>query len=357
MKKIAFVRVGSDKAGTTTFIKFLQDHNSSLEKRGLVSPLPGNCVALFDHIVKSKALDAIDYFDGSSRGGNIRDLNALRAFLQNYDGYRNSDLVFITETVWGRLPKNEMDETGRAQITKLFRSLQAILSGHQVKIILHLRRIDGYIDSAYNQRVKGGYKEPITSFLKHPRIKAERQVFIFDILEEVFGRENIILRPFERGRLKGGDLITDFLEIVGLSDFNSGNVIVKNESLHRALIEVMLKVNAERGKILENSVLIEISDYIRNHTNILDVKGFLSLEDRRQLLHDFRPFYERLAEEYLNVGEMFADPMPQHEFELNPEDEAMIRTLVSSAETKTELQRRNKNDAAAMVSFSSQARD
>jgi hypothetical protein len=98
-------------------------------------------------------------------------------------------------------------------ITNVVRD-EAALGDANAVIICYLRRQDNVLQSLYNQSVKGGgYYKDIGDFVfPHP-------LDYFELLGRwaaVFGKENIVVRPYEKQQFKDNDLISDFLSIVGL---------------------------------------------------------------------------------------------------------------------------------------------
>jgi len=84
------------------------------------------------------------------------------------------------------------------------------------KIICYLRRHDQFLESLYKQFVKRG-KIPAdpSEFLKQQlaTLSYERVLAIYG---EVFGQENVVIRPFDRTKLEGGDVVQDFFACLGL---------------------------------------------------------------------------------------------------------------------------------------------
>lgn len=98
---------------------------------------------------------------------------------------------------------------------RLIRQLQTRLAGLDVRIVVYLRRQAELVSSWYVQKLKSGKTD--LSFAEFA--EKQREVLQFSRLLQpwnVFGRENIVLRVFERGQFVNGDLIDDFLSVFGL---------------------------------------------------------------------------------------------------------------------------------------------
>src|SRR5690606_2161056 len=65
------------------------------------------------------------------------------------------DIFLNTETLWGRLAKRDiapyLDE-----VVRFLRAIKEAFPGYNLKIVLHLRRIDLYLESLFQQGVKAG---------------------------------------------------------------------------------------------------------------------------------------------------------------------------------------------------------
>lgn len=89
-----------------------------------------------------------------------------------------------------------------------------------VRIVIYFRRQDNLITSAYNQQIKAGtLTAPFAEML-------ERQFPNFDFMKKLepwekgFGKENIVVVPYERRQFHEGDIRKDFLHrIFGITDF------------------------------------------------------------------------------------------------------------------------------------------
>jgi len=155
-----------------------------------------------------------------------------------------------------------------------------------------------------------------------------------DLIEEAFGRENVILKPFERGQMHKADLISDFLKTVGL-EIDEDELIrgTENESLHTALLDVLHEINNSHGKVADNRNLLSLSDFIKQECNIPVSTILLDDEARAEILETYASFYEVLSERYNENRPLFLDPVPKMEYpreELAEGDRELVRHLLFS---------------------------
>ncbi|MFH5776902.1 sulfotransferase family 2 domain-containing protein [Paracoccus sp. NGMCC 1.201697] len=86
----------------------------------------------------------------------------------------------------------------------------------KVKILAYLRRPDHLMESLYKQRAKtGAVRANASAYLENNRWECDYKQ-ILDGYADGFGKDNIIVRPYSRKLLRDGDVVTDFIQSVGL---------------------------------------------------------------------------------------------------------------------------------------------
>ena len=98
-------------------------------------------------------------------------------------------------------------------------------SSEDVCVIAYVRPPRSFISSAFQQRIKAGIEINLANLKIWPHYR-ER----FGKLDRVFGPENVTLKPFQRERLEGGDVVLDFAREIGIT-LDPGEVVRTNESL------------------------------------------------------------------------------------------------------------------------------
>ncbi len=111
------------------------------------------------------------------------------------------------------------------------------------RVIVYLRRQDAYLEAMYKQKTKNG-RDHITpkDFVRNYGDDIAGYQTILAAFAKTLGKENIILRRFERSSMKGGDIVADFLDNFGL--ILADNAFVQpaheaNQTLSRAVTEQM----------------------------------------------------------------------------------------------------------------------
>lgn len=89
-------------------------------------------------------------------------------------------------------------------------------SSVDVKVIVYLRRPDHLMESLYKQRVKTGAIKPNpTVYLEQNLWECDYRGVLGEFANE-FGEGSIIARPYSRRLLKNGDVVDDFVDIIGV---------------------------------------------------------------------------------------------------------------------------------------------
>jgi len=94
-----------------------------------------------------------------------------------------------------------------------------------VQVIAYVRPPCSFISSAFQQRVKGGNVTEFRPLNLWPQYEQR-----FSTLDDAFGRENVVLRPFIRDEMAGGNVVLDLASFLNV-DINSEDIVLANESL------------------------------------------------------------------------------------------------------------------------------
>ena len=118
-----------------------------------------------------------------------------------------------------------------------------------IVIIIYLRRQDLYVASLYNEGIVSGNHKAVwdvDEFLEKNRLPELDYYTLLQSWIKVFGKENIRIRPFEKGQFHEGDLIRDFLHSIDLQwrdNYVVPEEISKNSSPDIPLVEALRLIN------------------------------------------------------------------------------------------------------------------
>ena len=191
----------------------------------------------------------------------------------------------------------------------------------QVKIVLYLRRQDHIIMAGYNQQIKAGTQ------INHIDETLDIQLQRFDYAQKirpwdrVFGKTNILIRPYERNQFYQGNLLNDFMHHV-LNLEMSDEYIVSgdnaNPRLSNSCTEFKRLLNNIFPDVEEsskfNAVLLKYSE-AEDHSSkeIFSSEPTLSPKTRREILQKCKGTNTMIARNYLgrDDGILFYEPIPE----------------------------------------------
>lgn len=300
MSNTLLIHIGMPKTGTSTLQKFLFINRKKLEEYGWSYPILSD-----DEI-------GIQEYAGIESCGNGYHI---------FKDWVSSDI------------KSKWDKGMESAIKRLKYENVIISSEHSysdadkfiadakkkyenVKVIVYLRRQDRAIESLYNQLIKNG--DEYNVFKKFIISNAVPENFLeytlkLDQISQIIGKENLIIRIYEKQQLIGNDIVTDFLSIIRIPlNWNDWNRIEPvNPALKGNYLEINRLINSiqnvgnlfddiwDDGNIGHNlrSVCARLSR-VFNEDKI--EQGFFSVDERKEFLRKFASGNERIAREYLS---------------------------------------------------------
>lgn len=288
MTKI-FIHIGIHKTGTSAIQDFLVLNRKELSKHGALYPQ------------KTRR----DYFE--TRGGKtIAPVEKFKHYEKLVRRGRKKDkhVILSNEAFW------LMDDPAPVKT--------AMGSGVETVIICYLRRQDNFIQSYYNQEVKhdGNYKEIMV-------YQPPATLDYYKLLgrwASVFGKENIIVRPYEKQQFINQDLIVDFLTLVGIEWSDAFKKLKKNANprLPAEIIEYMRLLNSlvrdkKKRKHIKNRLLEYSAAKFKDDTEgLFHNHSLLSPSQKHALVQRYDTSNQRVAREYLGRknGCLFQEPLP-----------------------------------------------
>ncbi|QKE65465.1 hypothetical protein HNE05_19570 [Aquipseudomonas campi] len=326
-----YFRIGSDKAGTVSIANLVEGNSGAFSAHGVCAPVR-NCIFLLEQIQQERQLSLPCTFIEKDPDRRMLSEGFLRAYKAGE--HARSDIFLTTESLWGRLSKARVDDVRKGeQALRFLEAFRDFFRSHNFKIVLHLRRIDLYLESLYKQEVKAA--RTVSWDVLREKTSAVRAFAFFRLLEQCFGPENIIVRPFERSQLYKQCAVQDMLKIMGLADYaHEFSVVHGNEGLHRDLMETLIHMNARHGKVASNSALLSVSSRLKSEFDFKDVGSILDIQTRYELLEEYKEFYQYLAGNYAKQDSLFLEEIPsdQHlSYSLSSERAALIERLVFQA--------------------------
>ena len=317
-KSTIFIHIGTIKTGTTSLQNFFHINRVLLaEEFNIYYP-------------KSPGLQNHTRLPLYAYDGNVTELRArhnisseeqLAKFRKEFISKFCNEIESHIETGRDILLSSEhlsSRATERAEIEKLLSLFEAY--DVNCKVIVYLRRQDKMMLSTYSTWVKSGGRWQL-----NPTAYKNRRYNHLEMIQlwaSVVGKENMIVKVFEKSRMKNGDLYDDFTDAIGIRDL-SKLTIPKKANLNTALDQEQIQFltlfnkfvpsmnegspNKDRGEII--SFLEEFST-----DNKLDI----SQEDKRNIYKHFEADNNRIAKEYIKNGQPLFDPITSEKEVLKP---------------------------------------
>ncbi|NND89528.1 MAG: hypothetical protein HKN42_01590 [Granulosicoccus sp.] len=246
MKK-AILHIGTEKTGTTSIQKFLFQNRSRLLLSGNLFPATAGFISNQRLVVYGKNAPEADLAGPSL---DVDDPVALaqwkEQFVQEHCAEimafhqrqaADSTVIYSSEHLQSRL-------TSVDEIKRIARLLRPMFD--DLRIVVYLRRQDKYALSAHSTSVRGG---DVKDFAFEAIDAAGPYYNYRKLLEnwsEVFGEEALTVHIFERSRLCGGDVVSDFCRIAGIDNDSPGLEMPEpeNEALSQTALAILRRFNS-----------------------------------------------------------------------------------------------------------------
>lgn len=294
-----FIHVGTPKTGTSAIQFFCNKNRKLLKKKGVCYP---NLGFEFPGI----GMERNGYFMNCREKGedgkrlHKKEAEIVKAGMNKLAGLleRFPNVVLSDEHFWNN---KEMTAEKWAKYREQFAKM-----GAEIKLIVYLRRQDLLIQSYWAQQVK----ETMTASFKHYIDSGKYKYFNVDYykrLEELakgVGKENIIVRVYEKQQYYGGNIISDFLHILGLEmteEYTQADCVV-NASLEGICLEIKRLLNNSPVYKSKQNFLVPLLTQVQQEQfgNIGYDKGkYFSREDQLAFMELFAESNAAVAREYL----------------------------------------------------------
>ena len=189
---------------------------------------------------------------------------------------------------------------------------------YSIKIIYYVRRQDSRIESRYNQVMKIPHNSFHKTFYDFFRTDSFPVLDYYSFLipwRESFGRENIIVRCYEKEQLADG-IFADFLQTTGLNLDSAYNIPGEmiNKSLNWDMIEYIRLCKARTTHDIDfNRYLVNKMKMVNlNYDDGKERRSLLSPDQKSHIIEYYSESNAKLAREYLGRedGRLFYAPLP-----------------------------------------------
>jgi len=313
MKKTVFLHIGYYKTGTSSIQNYCDTHRKELLAQGILY-LETSTVFIPNGSHSFLALRRFEEIgEGTSQWFRI--------------AFPKLEKVPTAAQLW-RQAKREIDTSPASRIVisseafvkyasnkkkkALIREVKEHLAPYDVSIVCYLRRQDDYLESWHNQLVKMGMPVPEScSFDSLEGVKLIHKNFLetLDAWEEVFGRERMIVRIYDRDALIGKDIVSDFLHVVsGGGDAVTQSSVRKNVGLATRLVELKRRCNhylvgKDERRRMGNARLKEVLKTVEKiQSSLSDNRAYrlLTPDERRRIMKRNEEINREISNRYFS---------------------------------------------------------
>ncbi len=306
-----YIHAGTPKTGTSAIQVFCGKNRKLLKEKGICFPnlgfeFEGIGINRNGHFMNRRIIDDQKHRLRDQEKELVdKGMGKLEPLLQQYTAVLLSD-----EQFWNN---KEMNANKWASYRERFASM-----GADLKVIVYLRRQDLLIQSYWAQQVKEtmtiSFKKYIESN-KYKYFKLDYDKKLDEIAKGV-GKENIIVRVYEKQQYYGGNILSDFLHIFGVEmtdDFRQADHVV-NASLEGPCLEVKRLLNNSPVYGNKKSFLVPLLTQIQQEK--VGEVGYTTAKYFSQEMHEtfmgkFEEGNRKVAREYLGRedGVLFRDEL------------------------------------------------
>ena len=212
LHRVIYLHIGLEKTGTTSIQKAMAEKREALHRESVLFPKSlgtKNNIRLLLYGLD----EGLNRFFKNYPGYNMPDYPAFRAqlekdFEREVEASGCKTIVISSEHLSSQL-------VSPRQIESVANFLRRV--ANDIRIVVYLRRQDHMAVSRYCSALKAGSTH---EFSFDTEVKKFPKYYNFDVLlsewAHVFGRDKLIVRWFDKGCFKDGDLLTDFADAVNL---------------------------------------------------------------------------------------------------------------------------------------------
>ncbi len=286
-----YLHIGMPKTGTTSTQSFLYVNYELLKKQNFLYPISAKHDHKHDHAHHYFAGCLNWYFKTNDKNSLDKNLKQLQEEIQSSKVQNTIIFSEILPEVCNTLQK-----------VAYLREILCQIGFQKIIVVAYLRNTADMYVSMFSQRLKGFLadnkikQEMLFSILTPPKDNPKPEIYynyqqILQHFSEVFGKENMIVRLFDKNEFVQGDLIKDFLSAVGIA-WNPEFIIPKNqnETLDLLGIEIARHLYERELPTLENDTTSsKIYEYVSKSLTSKDLA--LKFMPPKEMYESYLNFY------------------------------------------------------------------
>ncbi len=356
--KTLYLHLGMAKTGTKSIQHFMLHNRRVLNEKGYQFPNSPYTYPLVDSCRNAHFMLGHQYNEDGARDRNRERECLVGGMAEIYAQFEKYDNIVLSEEGLWR---------GHGNHKKLFPYLAKHARNHDytIKIVVYLRRQDDYVMSLWNQYVKHPRSQemlPFDEYLEKFQKNAPHVLSYASTLDgiaECFGKENIIVRRFDRNFWKNGSLADDFLDCIGIERTDEFEDLPReaNTGLSANMAEIKRVINHDKTfSEYENYYFSSLARSLSEESSARYPSCMMSVQERRAMLEKYSEENARTAAEYIGDGHpLFSDEikdLPKWEPDNRFMQDDIIRLYASAV---TDLRRRDEEASAEIESLKREA--
>ena len=294
-----YVHIGAGKTGTSAIQAFFNNNRKILFSDH--SCLYPNTNATDGNYAKGHCRNHVEFFKNNDESEMIEKIRKIITFSRQH---RVQKIVFSWEGLFDR--------------HRFARVIADALAGSddiRPHIIVYLRRQDHWLESAWKQwfAIKKGYRD-FNHFVDTYTIRWDEYLGVWS---GVFGREQIIVQPYESVQLQDG-LIVNFLKKLGIEYQGNFWVEVEKQDYNLGFDEDIIEILHQNRDFYPDGDNSSLQNFL--HKNLhneykkkpFDRYSLFSPEKRMEIFHQYEPMNRYIAQNFLHRadGRLFFEPWP-----------------------------------------------
>lgn len=307
--KTLYLHIGTPKTATTSLQHFCTENAEILKEKGY-------CYPIFPHkfkyinIMRNGFFLSYKCYEKDKSRNMMEEEKVFRQgmdfILENFKKYDN--VVMSDESIW-----NVVFKRGKPDLWKKLKK-EADEHNFVIKMVVYLRRQDSLANSWWNQKIKIGKRVYSTTswedFVKDPT-KLELEYYEpLKKIEEVLGKENMIVRRFGKKYFKNGSIFEDFMDAIGVK--YSSKFVISNGDRNIGLFgnthEIKRVLNSLPGLTDQNNVFFRriLVGMSEEHMELKNQTMFSS-EEALNFMEQYREGNRKIMQEFFGSDEDLFD--------------------------------------------------
>lgn len=300
-----YLHIGAPKTATSTLQSMLACNYDQLLAQGVLYPKllrhgDAHHTLVCDLIQAYQGHTMADLWYGDRARGEAWD--DLQREIAQHETDVNK-IVLSSELFFGQTQRLE----------DMLADIRTRLNGHELKVVVYLRRQDQLYSSFFNQDVKGARQWAHNAY----QFYQTHQIFQHDYDELLgiwgagVGVQNIVIRPYEASQWVSGNIIDDFCSVTGIERLSAA-ALSANESLGPTQLYIKLCLNRVGFDKGENESVLALLQQVCPEEPAPQCTYV-----HKGLYRKYRSRWigvnKRLADEYLGGAPLFSSPIPPPE--------------------------------------------